>query len=402
MSADDTAKILWVDDDVNLLDAVVRQFRGKFSIVPAEGGMKGLQRIQTDGPFAVVVSDMRMPDMNGIQFLARARELSADTVRIMLTGNADLDTAMHAVNEGNIFRFLVKPCRKDMMEWAVEAALEQYQLVTAERELLEKTLKGSVQVLMDILALTTPLAFSRASRLKEYVSQLVGQLHVDKRWQYELAALLSQIGCVALPADILGKVYSGTSLTDEEQKMYLSHPELGGKLISLIPRMGIVGQMIAKQRVSFKSTGLTVDEAFRDPATLGAQVLKLCIDFDTQTLSGDSRDQVIALLKARGTEYHPALLKALEVVEVIAVEMETKEVGIRDLTDAMTLEQDIHTRNGLLVAPKGQKVTLSMRVRLENYSQRNEIEKRLMISMPSSRPKEVLHELSFCSKSAVR
>ena len=125
MTTQSTIRVLFVDDDRNFLDAVARQFHNRFELMIAEGGVEGLQAMRLQGPFQVVVSDMRMPDMNGIQFLARAREINPDTVRIMLTGNAELDTAMHAVNEGNIFRFLVKPCQKATMEWAIEAGVVQ-------------------------------------------------------------------------------------------------------------------------------------------------------------------------------------------------------------------------------------------------------------------------------------
>lgn len=384
MSAETAQKILLVDDDVNLLSAIARQFRNEFDIITAEGGIPGLQAMKENGPFAVVISDFGMPDMNGIQFLAKAREIDPDTVRIMLTGNADLDIAMHAVNEGNIFRFLVKPCRKEMMEWAISAALEQYGLVTAERELLERTLKGCLQVLTDIMALANPLAFSRASRLKDYVAQIVKHLNIQKVWEVEIAALLSQIGCVALPADILSKVYGGITLTDDEQKMYASHPSVGCKLLSLIPRLEVVGQMVEGQNHTFKQTGATYDGIANDRAAFGAQILKVCIDFDTLSLKGVPRAQAIAQMKAKGDVYHPGIIRALERVEVVTSEAEEKEMPIRELTDSMALSSNVYTRGGLMLAPKGHKMTLSLRIKLENYALRNEIDKKIWVTVPSS------------------
>ena len=386
MTTQSTIRVLFVDDDRNFLDAVARQFHNRFELMIAEGGVEGLQAMRLQGPFQVVVSDMRMPDMNGIQFLARAREINPDTVRIMLTGNAELDTAMHAVNEGNIFRFLVKPCQKATMEWAIEAGVEQYRLITSERELLEQTLKGSVQVLADTLALASPLAFSRSSRVKEYVSQLARQLALENVWEFDIAALLSQIGCVSIPPDILEKVYSGTELSSDESKMYLSHPEFGGKLISLIPRLNEVSQMLATQMVEFKDCGATVENIMGNRVVLGAQLLKISTEFDTLTLTGQLHGHVIGNLKMRNSEFCPLLARALEQVEVVAVETELREVAIRDLTDSMTLAQDIHTRSGLLVAPKGQKATLSLRTRLENYLHRKEIDQKIRAIVPAARP----------------
>lgn len=389
MTANSPIRVLFVDDDRNFLDAVARQFRNRFDLITAEGGAEGLQAMRMQAPFQVVVSDMRMPDMNGIQFLARAREINPDTVRIMLTGNAELDTAMHAVNEGNIFRFLVKPCQKATMEWAIEAGVEQYRLITAERELLEMTLKGSVQVLADTLALASPLAFSRASRIKEYVCQLAKQLQVEKAWEFEIAALLSQIGCVSIPPDILEKVYSGTELTPDENKMYRSHPAFGGKLLSLIPRLQDVSQMIASQLLDFKDCGVTSEQLTTNRIALGSQLLRICTEFDTLTLTGQLHGHVVGNLLLRSSEFCPVLAKALGQVEVVAVETELREISVRDLTDSMTLAQDLHTRAGLLVAPKGQKATLSLRVRLENYLHRKEIEQKIRVNVPAVKQESI-------------
>ena len=108
--------------------------RAKFSLETAESGPQGLEKIKENGPFAVVVSDFRMPRMDGVSFLEQVALLSPATVRIMLTGAADLQTAIRAINEGNIFRFLTKPCPVELLEKALQDALRQHRLVQTERE----------------------------------------------------------------------------------------------------------------------------------------------------------------------------------------------------------------------------------------------------------------------------
>lgn len=197
--------ILCVDDEQNVLEAFQRQLHKQYSLKLAASGEEALERLRTEGPFAVIVADMNMPGMNGVQLLAKVREASPDTVRIMLTGAGDFQTAITAVNEGNIFRFLAKPCPAETLALALEAGLAQYRLVTAERELLEKTLHGSLRAMVDILALANPSAFSRAMRLRHYASQMAKNLGVPDAWQIEVAAMLSQVGCVTLPAEVLEK-----------------------------------------------------------------------------------------------------------------------------------------------------------------------------------------------------
>ena len=143
-------KILFVDDDPNILSAYTRTLHKRYRMATASGGEEALQIIQTDGPFAVVVSDMRMPGMDGVALLTHVRNFNPDTVRIMLTGNADMGTAIEAVNQGNIFRFLTKPCEPDDLALALDGAIKQYRLVTSERELLELTLKGSIDLLVEL------------------------------------------------------------------------------------------------------------------------------------------------------------------------------------------------------------------------------------------------------------
>src|SRR5829696_4359 len=135
-------KILCVDDERNVLEAYQRSLRKEFHIEIATSGAEGLAAVESQGPYAVIVSDMRMPGMDGIRFLAKVKEKAPDSVRIMLTGNADQQTAIEAVNEGNIFRFLTKPCPPETLAKALSAGLQQYWLVVAEKELLEKTLSG--------------------------------------------------------------------------------------------------------------------------------------------------------------------------------------------------------------------------------------------------------------------
>ncbi|MFH2098561.1 MAG: response regulator, partial [Pseudomonadota bacterium] len=158
-------KLLIVDDDPNILESYSRQLRKICRIDTAQSGQQGIEALVSWGPYAVVMSDYRMPQMDGVEFLANVRQMEPDTVRILNTGHADLETAIAAVNEGNIFRLLTKPCDTPVMVRALKDAFRQYDLVTGEKMLLEITLKGSLKVLSDVLSLTRPEAYGRISRI---------------------------------------------------------------------------------------------------------------------------------------------------------------------------------------------------------------------------------------------
>jgi len=377
-----TERILLVDDDPSLLAAQRRRLRKRFHLDAALGGEEALSAIDANGPYAVVVSDLRMPGMDGIQFLAHVRERAPDTVRVMLTGNADLDAAILAVNEGNIFRFLTKPVQSESFVKALEASLEQHRLITAERELLEKTLHGSIKVLTDIMALVNPTAFSRASRLKRYVQHVGARLDLPDLWQFELAAMLSQIGCVTLPPDILEKVYAGQPLSADEERMFAGHPTVGRDLIVNIPRLESIAQMIARQHEPFSAAGSTVAPKRRDVVTLGAQILKAALRFDQLLTQGQSPQAVLAHLRRQPQEYDSAVVAALDDLEVQATEMQVRTLRTADLYTRMILAEDIRAKSGLLLVAGGQEVTFAVLQRLRGFSQRAEVVEPFRVLVP--------------------
>ena len=157
-------RILCVDDEPNVLEGLVAFLRRRYRVTTALNGAQGLVAIDENGPFDVVVSDMRMPGMDGAAFLGEVREISPDTTRILLTGHAEMASAIEAVNRGGVFRFLTKPCPPADLLRAVREACRVYQLRRAEQELLQETLRGSVGVLTEVMALAAPDLFGRADR----------------------------------------------------------------------------------------------------------------------------------------------------------------------------------------------------------------------------------------------
>ena len=245
MSNNTRARILCVDDEPRILEGLTLHLRRQYEVETAPGGIAGLHLIRRGGAFAAVISDMRMPGMDGAVFLASSRKFSPDTVRLLLTGQADLDSAIAAINQGQIFRFLTKPCPPSDLLAAVAAAVEQHRLITAERVLLEETLHGSIKTLVDVLSLANPLSFGRATRIKQHVSDLADKLAIRERWQVEVAAMLSQLGCIVLPAEVAEKLYYGRPLSPQEDAMVARLPAVTEQLLGNIPRLEVVRGILA-------------------------------------------------------------------------------------------------------------------------------------------------------------
>jgi serine phosphatase RsbU (regulator of sigma subunit) len=142
-------RVLFVDDDPKILAAFRRQLRKKVDIETVPSGPEGLDAVRNNGPFSVVVTDYCMPEMNGIEFLKRVQEIAPETVRMLLTGSADLNAAIQAVNEGNIFRFLTKPCSTEALTDALLTGMKKYRRLHKERKFNKRTRRWLAQA-MDI------------------------------------------------------------------------------------------------------------------------------------------------------------------------------------------------------------------------------------------------------------
>lgn len=363
-----TEKILCVDDELNILLALQRQLRKQFHLDSALGAEKALAAIERDGPYAVIVTDLQMPGMNGLELLARVKDISPETVRIMLTGQADLNTAIAAVNQGSIFRFLTKPCSTDEMAVTLGAAVEQHRLITAERHLLENTLRGSVKVLTEVLSLVHPAAFSRASRIHRYLHHMATELQLRDIWQYDVAAMLSQIGCITMEPGALDRVYTGEELSDEEKKMFASHPAAGGELLGHIPRLEPVAQMIAGQNLAYGQEPAAPGDCGRKDVVAGTELLRAAIDYDQSITRGRSHEEALAHMRRRGHEYAPSCLDALGTFVAPEGGMEMRVLKSTELCPAMIVDQDVRAKNGLLLLAKGQEVTLSVLGRLKSFA----------------------------------
>lgn len=364
-----TEKILFVDDEPNILAGLRRQLRGIFEIGTANNGQEALDLIAMSDPFAVIVSDFRMPGLDGIQFLAQAKAISPDSVRILLTGHADLGTAIEAVNNGAIFRFLTKPCPPAILTEALQAGVEQFRLLTAERDLLEKTLNKTVNLLTDILSLSNPAAFGRAVRARRIVNEICNELKLKNAWQFNLAAMLSQIGCVALPHTLLEKAANGHPLSAEEARLFTSHPMIGYKLLESIPRLEVIAEMVRDQNEPYTAyAGRSLNGKPQVIAT-GAQILAIALNYDRLVQSGVPHADAVQKLKAKNDLYNPEMTAALKQREIRNDAWVMKIVTTSALEAGMILGDDIHTRDGKPLLTKGLEVTPAMLEHIKLMSQ---------------------------------
>lgn len=363
MSNSKRPQVLCVDDEARIVEGLTLHLRKEYEVHTALSGEAGLSKLKELGGVAVVISDMRMPGMDGATFLKRVMRAYPDATRMLLTGEPGRDAAVQAVNEAQIYRFLTKPCPPEQLRAAVDAAVVQHRLVNAERMLLQETVIGCIQALVDVLAIVNPIAFGRAGRIKRLAMQFAEVLGCTGFWQLEAAAMLSQIGYLSLPVELVEKLYYGERLTPDEQVLADGVPEVAGRLLRQIPRLEPVMQILEVARAS--------DEQLRQLGDgtigLGARILLLALDYDTLSARGHDCNLAMQTIRTKESRYGPHLVEQFSgFVGAASGSGEIREIPLRHVQPGMTIMEDVRTHLGTLLIARGFEVSPPFLERLRN------------------------------------
>jgi response regulator RpfG family c-di-GMP phosphodiesterase len=354
VSKQDSPRVLCVDDEARVVEGLVLHLRKEYDVHTALGGQEALTKLKQMGNTAVIVSDMRMPGMDGATLLHNVMTLYPDTTRILLTGEPGRDTAVTAVNKARIFRFLTKPCAPEQLRSAVEAGVMQHRLIRAERSILKETLIGCIKALLDVLAIINPVAFGRASRLKRLAVEVADSLDCREFWQLEAAAMLSQLGYLSLPIPLVEKLYTGEKLTADEKTLAAGVPKVAMALLENIPRLEPVMQILAALSWSDEQLGRLGDGTIG----IGARILGLALEYDSLVTQGHPADVAVQALRQRGARFGPELIEqfARHVGAGAAVD-ELREMPLHSVLPGMVIMQEVRTDLGTLLVPRGFEVS---------------------------------------------
>ncbi|HUD45495.1 MAG TPA: HD domain-containing phosphohydrolase [Candidatus Baltobacteraceae bacterium] len=381
-----STEILFVDDDPDILAGFQRSLRKELKIDTAVGGAAALAMMRGREPYSVVVADMQMPGMNGVEFLKELERTTPDTVRIMLTGNADQKTARDAVNHGHIFRFLTKPCPQEDLVPALRAGLKHYQLVTAERDVLEKTLNGSARMLSDILAMHDSHSFGKSQRLRDYMRVFADYLKLKQTWDLELAATLSQIGCVTIPQAVLEKCRAGRPLAGAEADVVRRVPQIGYNLLSHIPRLESVAAVVLYQNKNFDGTGFPFDKVAGEDIPIGARILRVLQDLLEHELAKTPKDKALDSMTRFPGRYDPRVMEAVAALFDVCLartspgEAQSRPAGIKNLRIGWILAAEARTRGGVRIVPAGTQISPMLMEKLRNFAELGELEEPMLVT----------------------
>ena len=364
MSKSDQPRVLCVDDEARVVEGLVLHLRKDYEVHTALGGEEALKALKKMGDTAVIVSDMRMPGMDGAMLLRQVLVLFPDTTRILLTGEPGRDAAITAVNNAQIFRFLAKPCPPDQLRTAVEAGVMQHRLIRAERTILKETLVGCIKALIDVLAITNPVAFGRASRVKRMAMEFAESLGCRDYWQLDAAAMLSQIGYLSLPAPLVDKLYYGDTLTPEEKTLAEGVPDVAMTLLENIPRLDPVIQILAAQRWTDEQIARLGDGT----VGLGTRILCLVLEYDVLLTQGHSTDVAVQTLRRRTSRFGENLIeKFAHHLGAGSGKTEARKMPLRAVQPGMIIMQDLRTHQGTLLVARGFEVSNTFLERSRNF-----------------------------------
>lgn len=372
MSESDLPRILCVDDEPNLLAALERNLFDQFEVVTANGGDAGLAAIAEGAPFDAIVSDMRMPGMDGAAFLALARERAPDTVRILLTGQADAESAIAAINQGAIFRFLSKPCPTEELVATLQQAVELHRRTLLERELLSTTLASTIKMLSEVLSMVAPWAFQRSAMLQTCVCHAINKLAWPNGWEVQVAAALSHIGCVSVPGDVIQRDFADGELSDDERKLVDAHPEVAHRLLTAIPRLEAVADMVRYQARP-APTDASADVARGAQLLRASQYLVRCLA-RKQTMA-----EAIQGLKTLNPAVSYQVVEALSDLR-LSIDSGTRKARVRELIPGWRMEQDVVSKHGMMLLAQGSELSATAILALRNLLAAGAISEPLLVS----------------------
>ena len=376
MSSIPPEKILFVDDEAMALDAIRRQLRNGYHIFSADSAQKALELIKSEGPFGVIVSDRFMPEMDGIQFFLHVQNISPDSTRIMMTGDTQYETALQAVNEGQVFRFLAKPCSQKILQAAIESGLEQYRLVTSHKVLLSQTLQGSIRVLTNMLSLVNRGAYAHSERVKTLASVIAKEMNITSVWQLEVAATLSLIGYVKVPSSIIKKKMNGYMLSLEEEELYQTYPQVGHDLIANIPRLDHIAKTVLYQEKNFDGSGFPEGPVCGQDIPIESRIIKAASAFVNWLDRNCKPAGALQRLK-NPAHFDPDVINAMEVVLHLQKRKpvsKSLKVRLADLQPGMIIAKDVRSIDGFaLLLKKDQELTEALLQQVQNYHKQNPV-----------------------------
>ena len=330
-----TNTILLVDGEINNLQLLKRALRGKYNILTASQGAEGLDVLKENiEKICLIISDHKMPVMEGTEFLEKANEIAPDVIKILLTGFSDIEILTDAVNKCNLFQYIMKPFDPNELINVVESGIEKYNLSSSRslmmkdlRELFYKTIK-SISATLDAKDAYT---HGHSMRVTLYSLLLAKTLYPDDEeflQNIEIAGLLHDVGKISIPQRIICKP---GKLTDEEFQIMKSHPVCSEKLVDNIKQLGQIGTWVKAHHERWDGRGYP-DGLKGEEIPLSARIVAIADTYDAMTSTRSYRkalehmEAINEIERCKGSQFDPELAqKFIDMQDLILQAKENPE-----------------------------------------------------------------------------
>jgi response regulator RpfG family c-di-GMP phosphodiesterase len=366
-------RILIVDDERAMLNLFSTVLKDGYVVETARSAEEALTRLRSQDSFSVLVTDIFLPGISGIELLSQCAKISPDTVRIAITGNPGRETVVDSVNEGNVFRFVSKPVRMEALLGIVDAAVQRYDSLQVEREMMETTVRTSLNLMLEVLATLDPPSFELSQRVRGSIRVFARAMRLPNVWELELSASLARIGVVTLPAEVLRKVARDAPLSRREMELLAQVPGVGSQLLKQVPRMDRVATAIRYQAKNFDGSGSPSDAVAGFEIPIGARVLRIFMDRALLEIDGIAKSQARREMESRTGVYDPALLEASfscfpeYILSALSADNEVKLVSADELEADYTLVTEIRSSDRMLLVSAGTRLTPLIVQRIRTY-----------------------------------
>jgi CheY-like chemotaxis protein len=357
--------IMIVDDNpanLKLLEDMLRQHGYEVRSFPR--GRLALAAAAQEPPDLILL-DINMPEMNGYEVceqLKASAGLSGIPVIFLSALNA-VEDKVKGFRSGGV-DYISKPFQFEEAQARVETHLKLRRAQQAEHDLLEKTLGGAVGALWELVQLTSPILALRSRAIRDIVLRITKRMGSSDSWQYELAATLCLLGCITLPDEVFEKAYCGQDLSPDEDRMYRAHPERAARLLSNIPRLEVVADIIRGQQKP------------------GATMLHLALELDRRIYRGATSGSALAEIRL-WRRFDGRMLDALEEYSPAQGDLEVRRLPIRGLRAGMVIESDVVSKEGNLLILKGGTVLTDIWIeRLENFAKTRGAQELVSVRIP--------------------
>ncbi|MSR66716.1 MAG: hypothetical protein EXS24_05015 [Pedosphaera sp.] len=323
--------------------------------------------------FAAVVCNCDDSGTETIAFLTHAFECAPKTPRILLVSRARADLLFEAVNRDHVFAFVPEDSSPESFLHTIESAEKQHAASMAETELLEKTFSGSLQLLSEVLALVAPTQFGRSQKLREYIHLIGTEMKMKNLWELETAAMLAPLGYVTLPPLLLKKVNAGEELTSDEQQIVAKLPVTTSQLISHLPRLERVAEMIKFQNKNYNGSGFPSDVLLGDQIPMGARMLKVLNDLLDLEAKKKFKPTALTIMRDRFGIYDPVVLDVTHTCLVVKAETAdmagVQLLSCADVKAGQLLMENAETKDGMIILSAGSRISKLALERFRNYAE---------------------------------